>query len=114
MAETTLAPTQQQKDLSSVLAEIEKRKIAGTFTPSTIDNVLISEANKTINSGQGADFKKASEVEEPEVRSSLDIYNSIYNQISTSLTKDLGTKPEKVDLTETYKALRGQTKESQV
>ncbi len=44
------SPTQQQQDLAKVLAEVQKRQAAGTFTPTTDQSALIQEAQATLPS----------------------------------------------------------------
>ena len=46
----TPVPTQQQKDLTSVLSEVQKRQTAGTFTPTTDQSALIQKAQATLPS----------------------------------------------------------------
>ena len=50
---TTASPitTQAQQDLENVLAEIQKRQEAGTFTPTTDQSALIQQAQATLPSG---------------------------------------------------------------
>jgi hypothetical protein len=92
-------PTKLQ--IGTILPAIKSSAPVVEKTPATVE-----DANKIVNADQTKDFNNATKTEEPAIRSSVDTYNTIYKQISESLTKDLGTKPEAVDLTETYKSLR--------
>jgi hypothetical protein len=47
---TSTTPTQQQQDLAKVLAEVQKRQAAGTFTPTTDQSALIQRAQSTLPS----------------------------------------------------------------
>jgi len=66
----------------------------------------LNEANTAINSNQQNDFNTASKTGEPAVRSSVQSYQDIYDNISKSLTSNLPAKPAAPNLTETYNTLR--------
>lgn len=66
----------------------------------------INEANTAINSNQQNDFNTASKGNEPPVRSSVQSYQDIYDNITKSLTSNLPAKPAAPNLTQTYNDLR--------
>lgn len=64
-----------------------------------------SNINDKINQNQYTNFNNASSSSTPETRKSAKTYDEIYNEITSSLTKNLPAKPEVVDLTQKYKEL---------
>ena len=75
----------------------------------TIPPANTTDANTSINSGQATDFKTASKTAEPATRTSAQNYADVYNSITSTLTKDLPTKPSATSMVDTYKAMRSDT-----
>lgn len=73
----------------------------GSKPPANID-----QANERINQNQQNDFETKTKEKEPGTRTSTRTYNDIFNEIKTSLTSGLPTKPETVNLAETFVNLR--------
>jgi hypothetical protein len=64
------------------------------------------EATDRINQNQQKDFESKTKNEEPSTRTSSKTYNDIFNEIKTSLTSGLPTKPETISLAKTFTDLR--------
>lgn len=77
-----------------------------TTVPTDKPPATTADATTQINSEQTTDYNTATSKTEPATRTSAQNYTDIYNQITTSLTKDLPTKPTTPDLSKTFTDLR--------
>ncbi len=65
----------------------------------------VDELNASLDAGQKEDFKQASSLEDPRVRTSS-LYTDAFAQIREGLTQGIGARPEPIDRAGTYQALR--------
>ena len=83
----------------------------GTQTPAGTQGLsggairTVDELNASLDAGQKEDFKQASSLEDPRVRTSS-LYTDAFAQIREGLTQGIGARPEPIDKAGTYQALR--------
>jgi hypothetical protein len=73
-------------------------------TGSAVSQITPANVTEKINENQNTDFNNASKKNDVPTKTSK--YSDIVNQVTSTLTKGLGDKPETINLADTYKKLR--------